>query len=241
MVLAVDTSPEHWIAVLCVAAVAGGATLAVRRHPGPWVTPSLVGLGVLALGSEATWWVYQVATGTWSVVNAGLPLHLCDAATLLAAAALWWRRRVLVELLYFWACAGTVQALLTPWLPERFPHLLYFQYYAGHGAIVVAALVLVVGLRMPPGPGAVPRALLLTAVFTALAGAVDWWSGANYMYLRQPPPIPSLLDVMGPWPWYLLTGAGLAVALFALLYAPFWARRRTAGWGASPAARTIDG
>lgn len=228
-----DTTAEHWSAVLLIGAVAVAMTWAVRRRPGRWVTPALLGLGVFVLGSEATWWGYQLVSGTWSVADHGLPLQLCDAATLLAACALWSRRRAAVELLYFWACAGTVQALITPWVPERFPHLLYFQYYAAHGAIVVAAVVLVFGLRIAPRPGAVPRALLLTAAFTAVAGLVDWWSGANYMYLRQPPAIPSLLDVMGPWPWYLATGAALAATLFALLYAPFWAGRRLAGQAAA--------
>jgi uncharacterized membrane protein YwaF len=35
-----------------------------------------------------------------------------------------------------------------------------------------------------------------------------------------------LLDLMGPWPWYILSGAMLAIAMFAVLDLPFRGRRR---------------
>ena len=38
----------------------------------------------------------------------------------------------------------------------------------------------------------------------------------------------SLLDVMGPWPWYIASAAALAPALFWLLDRPFDGRRRAA-------------
>jgi release factor glutamine methyltransferase len=41
------------------------------------------------------------------------------------------------------------------------------------------------------------------------------------MWLREKPEAGSLLDVMGPWPWYILSAAVLALLLFTLLAAPF--------------------
>ena len=46
-------------------------------------------------------------------------------------------------------------------------------------------------------------------------------TGGDYLFLRRPPLHPSLLDFMGPWPWYLVSAAALAIVLFALLQAPF--------------------
>ena len=225
---------EQLIAILVTAAATVVLCLAARRRPGVWVAPVAAGLGVLLVASEAAWVAWSVARHEWSLA-VGLPLHLCDAATLLAAAALWTRRRPLVELTYFWACAGTVQAVITPDVPEPFPSFIYFQYYAAHGGVVAAALFLVIGLRIVPAPGAVTRAVLLTAAYTAVVGVLDVVTGADYMFLRQPPPTPSLLDVMGPWPWYLGTATLLGIVLFALLNLPFSLQRRGAAVGAAAA------
>ncbi len=43
------------------------------------------------------------------------------------------------------------------------------------------------------------------------------------------PPVVSLLDVPGPWPWYLVPVVRLGILNVLLLYAPFWwADRRRA-------------
>lgn len=36
------------------------------------------------------------------------------------------------------------------------------------------------------------------------------------------PPVVSLLDVLGPWPWYLIPVVLLGILNVLLLYAPFW-------------------
>lgn len=232
-----DVSWEQLIGVLVTVAATAGVCLTARLTPGRWIFPVAGALGILLVLSEAAWIAWLVAHRGWSA-DVGLPLHLCDAATLLAAAALWTRRRYLVELTYFWACAGTVQAMITPDVPEPFPSFVYFQYYLAHGGVVVGALFLVIGLRIVPGKGAVVRAVLATAGYSAAVGLVDVITGGNYMFLREPPPTASLLEVMGPWPWYLATATVLGVVLFAMLNLPFWLSRRPAvvQYGATPQA-----
>jgi uncharacterized membrane protein YwaF len=46
------------------------------------------------------------------------------------------------------------------------------------------------------------------------------------MFLREKPGRASLLDLMGPWPWYIPAAALLALALYVLLDLPFrrWPR-----------------
>jgi hypothetical integral membrane protein (TIGR02206 family) len=91
---------------------------------------------------------------------------------------------------------------------------------------VVAAVFLAFGCRLTARRGAVGRAFVATAAFAAVAGVADLLTGGNYMFLREKPEAASLLDLMGPWPWYILTAAVLALAMFAALDVPFRRRRR---------------
>ena len=217
-------APEHVGALAVIAIAIAALVVAARRSPGAW----LKALAVVLLLDEVSWWLYVAAGGGTPRERAQpLPLQLCDVAIFIAAAALWTRHQLLVELLYFWGLAGTLQALLTPDLPQHFPSYPYFQYYVAHGGVVGAALLLVVGMRLYPRPWAVVRVLGLTFAYAAIVGLVDLLTGSDYMYLREKPPSPTLLDFLGPWPVYILSAAVIGLGLFAVLDSPFRLRRRT--------------
>jgi len=176
-------------------------------------------IGLVLAADAVSYSIGLAVAGTWSA-KTSLPLALCDVAVLVAACACWWRVPLLVELTYFWGLAGTLQAVVTPDLNSGFPHLLFFQYVAGHLGIVVAALFLVVGMRISPRPGAVRRTFAITVGYSAVVGIVDGVTGANYMFLRRPPGEWTLLRLLGPWPWYTLSAAAVALVLFTALVVP---------------------
>lgn len=220
-------TPVAYGVTVGVAAVLGAAWLvAVRRRPGGWTVWPARLLGAALAADAVSFAVSQ--SGSFSV-RTSLPLPLCDVAVLVAAAACVVPAPLLLELTWFWGLAGTLQALSTPDLAQGFPHLVFFQYTVGHLGIVLAALYLVVGLGRRPRAGSAPRVLAITAAYTAVVGVVDAVTGADYMFLRSPPASWSLLSVLGPWPWYVLSAAAVAVVLVTLLDVPFWAaRHRTA-------------
>src|SRR5690348_10975153 len=218
-------APEHLGALGVIAAATVLLVVAARRSNGRWLWV----LATLLVVDEVSWWVYVLAGGVpGSELAWSLPLQLCDVAIFVAAAALWTRRRLLVEVTYFWGLAGTIQALLTPDLPQPFPSYPYWQYYIAHGGVVAAALVLVVGLRIAPRPHAVLVVAGLTLAYAAFVGGVDALTGANYMYLRAKPPGPTVLDAMGAWPVYILAAALVGAVMFAVLDAPFRIFRKRA-------------
>ncbi len=212
------------LALGLIAAAAASTAGAARLHPGPWLRSFTRVLAVLLVASEACWWVYAAVHRLPLAV--ALPLQLCDVAPLVAALALWWRWPPAAEVAYFWGLAGSTQALLTPDLPDRFPSFLFLQYIVEHGLTVVAALLLPVGLGLHPRPGALLRVTLATVGLAVIAGIADLLTGGDYMYLARPPASPTLLSLLGPWPWYLAGATVVALVLVALLELPFrWQRR----------------
>lgn len=159
-----------------------------------------------------------------------LPLHLCDLAVLIAVLALLTRHRLACEMLYFWGLSGTLIATITPDVDRGFPDARCLSFFALHGAVAVSALVMTFGVGVRPRPGADWRAFAITNAYALLAGAIDLATGENYLYLRAKPSQPSMLDFMGPWPWYILAADVVALVLFRLLMLPFRGERA----GASP-------
>jgi hypothetical integral membrane protein (TIGR02206 family) len=222
---------EHLVTLTVIAVVITSLIVAARRRPGPWTVVACRILAVIIVANEASWWVWLGAHGTYSASYA-LPFQLCDVAAFVSAAALWFRHPLLVELTYFWGLAGTANGLITPDVSDHFPNFGFMQYFIAHGAIVAAALFLVIGLKITPRPGAVVRVFGLTFGLMVVDAGINLLSDGNYMYLRHTPGAHSLLDMLGPWPWYIAGAAALALVLFAILDLPFTIGRH---WRRQPA------
>ncbi|CAN5837575.1 TIGR02206 family membrane protein [soil metagenome] len=168
------------------------------------------------------WQMGTLSAGT------NLPCHLCDFASFIGAYALIKKRQLACELLYFWGIAGTMQGLLTPALTYDWPHPRFIVFFALHGGVVLAALYVVFGRRQIPRRGAVMTAFKLLLGYAALAGTADYFSGGNYGFLRSKPPTASILDQLGPWPWYIVSLLFVSLAIFTLLDLPFLRQRKRA-------------
>lgn len=215
--------PSH-LAALAALALGCAAVVALARR---WRRLAL-GLRLLLALALVALVGYELAVGVregWAGWKTLLPLELCDAAMVLAVAALLAPRRWLAEIVYFWAGAGSLLAMLTPELLWDFPRWEFVVFFGLHGLVLAAATLLVFGLGLRPRPGAPLRLLGITTAWAAIAGLVNLALGTNFMYLRHKPSVPTLLDWMGPWPLYIASSAVLAYALFELLSLPF-----RAGW-----------
>ena len=189
------------------------ARLARRAPPGRLVRHGLAAvLGLAILG-----YVVMLARAGWLSWRALLPLHLCDMLIVIAIVALLTRAVPAFELLWFWGGSGALLAMLTPVVTRGFPHPEFWIFFGFHAGVVASAWVLAAGTGMRPRPRAAWRAFLVTNVYAACVALVNLWLDTNYMFLRQKPASPTLLDWLGPWPWYIVAVEGLALAAFLAL------------------------
>ncbi len=214
---------EHFAALGVGAAVAAGFLLAGRRggNGRKRATALLAFLNLSALPlSLAAWWTLDAPKS----IDNFLPFHLCDIAAITAGFALITKRPLLCAMTYFWGLAATFQALLTPAISVGFPHMAFVMFFIQHFAIVTAALYLplVEGWRPKQPLWKGPLEIYgWSLVYLAFAMTVNRLLGSNFAFASRPPDNPSLIDHLGPWPWYLFAMQAIALVFFFLLALPF--------------------
>jgi hypothetical integral membrane protein (TIGR02206 family) len=178
------------------------------------------GLIALLAVSEIALNVWYIAEGVYSAAYT-LPLELCSISLYMCIAMLLLNSRAIFQIVYFTGIGGALQALLTPALFYDFPHFRFIEFFIAHMAIILSVLYMVWVERMRP----TLKSIAVTFVFLNALLVVVWFvnaiTGGNYMFLMGKPETPSLLDFLGPYPYYLLSLEAVALVLFLILYLPF--------------------
>jgi hypothetical integral membrane protein (TIGR02206 family) len=216
---------QHFAALAAGAAAGVMIIVAGKRGGQVWTSRLLAAVCLSAFPLSLLAWLN--VDGEKSLDNL-LPLQLCDVAAIAAGIALLTKRPLPSALTYFWGLAATLQALLTPALTIGFPSPAYFMFFIQHFAIVIAAVYLPVvnGWRPKPPLWRGPlEAYAWSLAYLAVAGMANWLTGSNFAFAARPPTNPSLIDSLGPWPWYLLSMQALALGFFLILALPFFVRR----------------
>ena len=218
---------QHGI-VTAVGVVAGAAILLAGLRGG---RARRLATALLAFANLAAWPLGQFAWMDYpKTLDNILPFHLCDVAALTAGFALLTGHTLLRKLTYFWGLAATLQALLTPAIGMGFPHGPFIMFFVHHFAVVIAALWFPIVEGWRPRRPLWRDPLLVygwSVVYLIFAMVVNASLGTNFAFAAAPPPNPSLIDHLGPWPWYLVAMQPLALMFFLLLSLPFlWHPRR---------------
>ena len=163
-------------------------------------------------------WMYRA--GMWRIGDS-LPLELCSISLVLAIFLLWTGNKHLYNFVFFAGIGGALQALATPVLDLSFPHFRYFHFFYTHAGIILIALYFtwMKGFR-PTFKGIIKAMIMLNGV-AAVVYVVNLLTNGNYMFLRVKPMTGSLLDYLGPYPWYILSLEGVSFFVFVLLWALF--------------------
>jgi len=180
-----------------------------------------LGFAILIYLCEGSWQVWMLVTGQWTIQGM-LPLWLCSVTSWTIPLLLIWRSYRYYEWAYFMGIIGAVMALSTPDLTiYGFPHFRFIEFLTLHGAIIVAVFYMTVVEGFRPTWKSIPRVVVIVNIYWLFCAWVNSQIGSNYLYTQGKLPTPSLLDVLGPYPWYLLAMEGLGILFCLLLYLPF--------------------
>ena len=218
--------PSHLV-VLAVFAVGAAALVWLgRRQTEAQARRFSRVMAILLLAVFGAALVYKFITPT--MANS-IPLQLCDIAEVMVVYALWSQRHWAYALTYYWGLVLSSQALLTPDVDgPDFPDHSFLTFFALHLLVVWAAVYLTWGRGMRPRWSSYRLAIVTTLAWAAFTITFNAIAGTNYGYLNRKPPIASVLDVLGPWPVYLLAEIALVVIVWALMTWPWERARRRA-------------
>lgn len=154
-------------------------------------------------------------------ITEDLPFHLCNFLPLLIYLAFRWDSKFMFSIIFYWIMLGTIQSNFTPTLENGFPNHDFFRYFAVHGGLTILALYGALGLGWSLKFSDAIRSALYANVLGAVIYPINLLTGGNYMYLMHKPPYPTLLDVLGPWPWYLFSIEMMMTIIFPIMTIPF--------------------
>jgi hypothetical integral membrane protein (TIGR02206 family) len=173
-------------------------------------------LGFALVGYTACIYIWQgfAHALSWEY---SLPLDLCNLVLIACILSLFRPNRLTTEIAYFWGLGGVIQATVTPDLAQAFPSWDFVLFFWGHGATLLAIVFLVSGGDFKPRKNSVLRMMIALNAYAVVVGTINALAGWNYGYLCRKPAMPSLLDFLGPWPWYLISLELIAFLIFLAL------------------------
>ncbi|MBO1003994.1 YwaF family protein [Pseudogracilibacillus auburnensis] len=163
-------------------------------------------------------WLFRI--GRWNLSDS-LPLELCSISLALAIVLLWTGNKHLYDFVFYAGVGGALQAIATPVLDMNFPHFRYFHFFYTHIGIIITALYFTWIRGYQPTFKGVLKTMVILNVLLPIIFFINLFTEGNYMFLKMKPANGSLLDFLGPYPWYILSLEVVALFIFTCLWLIF--------------------
>ncbi|CAM3045189.1 Integral membrane protein (Intg_mem_TP0381) [Filibacter tadaridae] len=150
-----------------------------------------------------------------------MPLELCSISLLVVIVLLWTGNKRLIDFVFFAGIGGALQAMATPVLDVGFPHFRYFHFFYTHIGIIVTAFYFTWMKGYMPTFNGVIKTMVALNILLPIIVVTNVLFNGNYMFLREKPVDGSLLDFLGPYPWYILSLQCVAFIVFSCLWLLF--------------------
>ncbi|MFE8700782.1 TIGR02206 family membrane protein [Cytobacillus sp. FJAT-54145] len=166
---------------------------------------------------EVTNQVWMYGNGVWKL-GRSMPLELCNIGLILSVVLLLTRKKVMFEILFFIAILGATQAIVTPALKYDFPHFRFIHFFYAHMMVVWVPFY----FSWAKGYSLTFKSVIKLTVFINLLLPailfINKQADGNYWFLRHKPKSTSFFDLLGPYPWYILSLEGLLIVLSLVVW-----------------------
>ena len=148
---------------------------------------------------------------------------------LIAYALITGRRGRIIDVIYFWTFAGATMAMVTPDLKYGWPDPNYIMYVVTHALLFLGALYFIIVEGYRPRAAAIWPVFKISVGYMFLIFPLNYLvgNGANYLFLRYPPVVGSLMDMLPAPPGHIPFVMALAYIFFWVVYLPVGIK---AGW-----------
>ena len=156
-----------------------------------------------------------------------LQFHMCDLSELFLAWFLLGGPKILYKCAFFWGIGGATMAIITPDISHH--DLDYAFFMIGHGMIVIGIMYATIALNNRPYAKDILTVSFITAcILLPITYLINLILGepANVWYLMAKPAGASLMDAFPEPPFHLLVLTPLALAMFFLIYTPYFIKDR---------------
>jgi hypothetical integral membrane protein (TIGR02206 family) len=178
-------------------------------------------LAIILFLNEIAWHAWAAYWSVWTIQTM-LPLHMCSVVVWLTMVMLLTNNRSLYEISYFLGIGGALQALLTPDITGYgFPHFRAFNTFLAHGLLVAVPIYMTLVEGFRPTLASFKRVFLWTNIYIVPVFILNLIIGSNYLFIAYKPEFPTLLDLLAPWPWYILELEAVGFLILFILYLPF--------------------
>lgn len=167
-------------------------------------------------------WLFQ--TDRWNLSNS-LPLELCSISLAMTIVLLWTGNKHVYDFVFYAGIGGALQAIATPVLDLSFPHFRYFHFFYTHIGIILTALYFTWVKGYRPTFKGIIKTMVALNIFLPVVFAINVVLQGNYMFLRTKPTQGSLLDLLGPYPWYIVSLEIVTFIIFVCLWLLFRKRK----------------
>lgn len=164
-------------------------------------------------------WYVTSGNFTWGET---LPLYTCRTAILFMILTLLTNNKRFFYIAYYWGLVGGIMALLTPDTSGFiFPHIMFVQFFFGHGGLLLAIVFMIAVHGFKPDKASLQGTIRFTLIYFIGVGLFNYIVGGNYCYLRHKPLTATPLDMLPAYPYYVPIWVGFFIISFYISYLPF--------------------